>query len=855
MGFKQTSEGRVFFKGPDNDDAPPPKSKNGIPKDPVITTDQTQMQILLLLKSLNTKLKDTKQGSEELKKQLAEYKKTIADLEEKATEQQNNYIDLEQKLSLRQNEAGKKTARVEENVKVSLKKIDEARKLVKAIEDKHAKQSADLDEKYAKTEETLKTAKTEIKAEVKAEVQDVVKSEIGEQKKEITQQKQQITQHITQQKQEITKQKQENEKLAERQKLLEKRQKEQGEKMVNNVAAYVALTKRVSETETRQATLDNKIEEATAEFLKLDRKIDKALEDRARMLRKMERIENAVIETKEALNAKAMVLLTNQGAIGGVDIPKITDEMLQTDPVALNRRLHEETLLPWWRRPVRLQATSLALLMILVLLIGWIVGEVRYSTSQNTNAPPVTSTQDIPKVSLNGQDNGNVHHASQASLEDQTADSAANTASIEESARAAAQNAINASPAPSPAKPDYGIRIHKGSLADNNAASEGAADSIKATASAKSTQPSSVSMASNSASGKNDIRTVDIKDEKEMLAVLEDNPDKLAARLNQIEPSSLHPADKTPEPPAHVRKKEPIPPPPVKYDAAYKQALMARIPPDPNLPEVAKRIEEKAYSGVPEAQHDMGAIYVAGHGSIKKDVNRAILWFQEAAKNGVANAKYNLAVLYHQGIGVKQDIAKAMTLYEEAAKQGHPEAQYNLGIAHIEGIGVPYDPRKAASYFEAAANQGVTEAAYNLGLIYENGLLGDTRPDDALMWYKEAADKGSPEARAALEQLANSLGISLDDVNRIVERVKQAKQSSASSAEKPPGSDQLIAGIQTELMHRGLYPGPVDGMAGPMTSQAIRSFQSAANLDVNGQPSKELLDFLKASSQYGTNSL
>src|SRR5690606_13751806 len=108
--------------------------------------------------------------------------------------------------------------------------------------------------------------------------------------------------------------------------------------------------------------------------------------------------------------------------------------------------------------------------------------------------------------------------------------------------------------------------------------------------------------------------------------------------------------------------------------------------------------------------------------------------------------------------------------YEGAAALGHPEAQYNLGIAYIEGVGVPYDAAKAAGHFEQAAGQGVMEAAYNLGLIYENGLLGEAKPDEALMWYKTAADKGSPEAKAALEQLAKNLNISIDQVNGIAER-------------------------------------------------------------------------------------
>ena len=137
----------------------------------------------------------------------------------------------------------------------------------------------------------------------------------------------------------------------------------------------------------------------------------------------------------------------------------------------------------------------------------------------------------------------------------------------------------------------------------------------------------------------------------------------------------------------------------------------------------------------------------------------------------------------------------AVKWYEKAALKGLAEAQYNLGIANLEGVGMSYDAEKAAFYFENAARQGVVEAAYNLGLIYENGLLlGRAEPGKALSWYKYAAEQGSPEARSALNQLASSLGISVEDVNSIVDTVRNSNTASGAS------SANLVSDIQTELL-------------------------------------------------------
>ena len=724
MGFTKTSEGRVFFKNADNDDTPisskadkPAKKANA----PILPADNTQMQILLLLKSLNTKLKSSKIDKGAVTKELKQYKDTIKNLEEKTSAQEKNYIDLEQKISSKQSEASKKATRIENSVKNTLKQLEEAKNLV-----------IELEEKNSGRDETLEELKEK-----------------------------------------ITDQQKKDEAIIKRQKALATMQKQQGEKMVDNVAAYVALTKRVSESEARNEAFDNKIEETKSEYIKLDRKIDKAIEDRNRILRKVDRIEQAVLETRDALNAKAMVLLTDQGAVAGINMPQITDETMQTDPIALNRRLQEEALMPWWRRPVRIQTTSLALMMVVVLLLGWIISGATNPPAPNKvirgsgAAPPIISIQ---------PDYENIEPMAGIPLIDNSAaiDIQDNYSSYEE-------------PAP---------------LNDN------INDNIKA---------------------------LDINNDAQMIKAFEEDPNIVAERLNQIEPSSLTVQDKI----------EPIKKAPVikQNNEQYIKSLKARIKPDPNLNDIAKKIENQAFNGVGEAQHDMGAIYVAGHGQIKQNMKRAALWFNEAAQNGIANAKYNLGVLHHQGLGVKQDISKAMALYKEAADKGHAEASYNLGIANIEGIGVPYNPTRAAEFFKIAANKGVVEAAYNLGLIYENGLLGETSPNDALAWYKAAADKGSKEAKAALKQLAKTLGISVDDVDIIIESLPKTKNNANAQS-------YIISRVQEELMNKGLYSGSIDGMSGPMTEDAIKQFQRSMDLDVNGKASQELLNYMQNTYNY-----
>lgn len=283
---------------------------------------------------------------------------------------------------------------------------------------------------------------------------------------------------------------------------------------------------------------------------------------------------------------------------------------------------------------------------------------------------------------------------------------------------------------------------------------------------------------------------------------------------------------------------------------------------DLTLPDGIKELENKAFAKVPEAQHDLGALYTAGQAGVTQNYERAGFWFEQAAEQGIGNAAYNLGVLYQQGLGQEQDLQRALDWYRRAAQLGHPEAQYNLGIAYIEGVGTRYNPNMAAAFFQQSALNGINEAAYNLGLILENGLLGEVRKDDALKWYRGAADLGNEEAKGALEILANSQNIPIEQAGLLDGGITMASYMGQIQSLEPsvgrtdvvsevdlgtlvPTTDQIIvAQIQEQLRKARLYNGPQDGIVGAGTVKAIKTYQNQQNLPVDGVATPELLTFM-----------
>lgn len=104
------------------------------------------------------------------------------------------------------------------------------------------------------------------------------------------------------------------------------------------------------------------------------------------------------------------------------------------------------------------------------------------------------------------------------------------------------------------------------------------------------------------------------------------------------------------------------------------------------------------------------------------------------AESGNAMAQYNLALLYHYGLGVEVDINRAVELYESAAEKGQPDAQVAIGDLFLEGLWGEPDRAEAAAWYSLAAEQGHAEAVRKLSELKagkSSRAPPDARSDDA----------------------------------------------------------------------------------------------------------------------------
>lgn len=169
--------------------------------------------------------------------------------------------------------------------------------------------------------------------------------------------------------------------------------------------------------------------------------------------------------------------------------------------------------------------------------------------------------------------------------------------------------------------------------------------------------------------------------------------------------------------------------------------------------EAVRILQPLAEGGDARAQYGMGKIYETGGGRVSADPGKAVSWYGKAAKQGVAAAQNNLALMYAEGRGVAQNKEQALVLWETAARGGHPQAQYNLGLMFYRGEGVERDSAKAVTWFKLAADNGLAEAQFAVAEMHRLGVGVPQDNRKALGWYQMASAQGHEAARVQANRL------------------------------------------------------------------------------------------------------
>jgi TPR repeat protein len=171
-------------------------------------------------------------------------------------------------------------------------------------------------------------------------------------------------------------------------------------------------------------------------------------------------------------------------------------------------------------------------------------------------------------------------------------------------------------------------------------------------------------------------------------------------------------------------------------------------------------LQYAAEGGHPIAQWKLGRMYADGDGVTQDDL-QAFEYFSRIANahaednpstpqaSVVANAFIALGHYYLNGIPnskIKADAERAREMFSYAASYfGNADAQYDLARLYLNGIGAPRDSKYGARWLGLAAQKGQHLAQATLGQMLFNGEQLPRQAARGLMWLTLAQDGATPD--------------------------------------------------------------------------------------------------------------
>lgn len=158
----------------------------------------------------------------------------------------------------------------------------------------------------------------------------------------------------------------------------------------------------------------------------------------------------------------------------------------------------------------------------------------------------------------------------------------------------------------------------------------------------------------------------------------------------------------------------------------------------------------------PDVANNIGLMYLMGSG-VEPDINKAKTFFLEAAKNGSAEALYNLGGVSEQS----EEYRNALLCYTKAINKKFYAAYDRIGVLYENGLGVKEDHRVAAKWYFVAASKGDADGVRNLGRIFENGVIIERNFVLSLALYEYCAkieEYENASTLVAIERVGKHLG-------------------------------------------------------------------------------------------------
>jgi len=149
-------------------------------------------------------------------------------------------------------------------------------------------------------------------------------------------------------------------------------------------------------------------------------------------------------------------------------------------------------------------------------------------------------------------------------------------------------------------------------------------------------------------------------------------------------------------------------------------------------------------------------VYAEDHG-IDVDFEKAVYWYELAAKHGDAKAQYKLGLFYFFDVFVQRSHPKAFGYFMMAAEQGLAKSQDEVGRLLVSGIGCEEDMAEGIRWLRLAAEQEYLPSILTMASYCHRGKGMPQSNAESLKWYRKSAALGDKDSQLCIEEFEEEL--------------------------------------------------------------------------------------------------
>lgn len=179
--------------------------------------------------------------------------------------------------------------------------------------------------------------------------------------------------------------------------------------------------------------------------------------------------------------------------------------------------------------------------------------------------------------------------------------------------------------------------------------------------------------------------------------------------------------------------------------AAYASLLLLSDRENEETKKTAKYwLEQAAKNHLPYAHYQLGRAYQSGVFG-EKNMLKAYLAYNAAAIDNYAPAQLEVGYFNDIGQVVEANDEVALKWYLLCGKAFNPICLNNLGLFYRRGIATEIDYEKAHVFYDAAIKLGFSGSISQVGLMHETGQGVEQSDTEALALYQQSCEKNHPE--------------------------------------------------------------------------------------------------------------